>query len=333
VVGHLPPEDFVVDLPAVIEPRLNDASSASEPHNPVAGAAASVRDRVCVVTGATRGIGWATALELATLGAEVVLVGRDERRLADVRDELQRAAGGRRVHAVRADFASLDSVRAAGAEIAERWPAMHVLINNAGVNASRRTESADGHELTFAVNHLAPFLLTELLVPSLERGAPSRVVNVASVFAHFARVAFDDLEFERRRYDPTRAYNQSKLATVMFTLDLADRLAGTGVTANCVFPGLAATDLMREHSWFTASWLRPLWRRVLLSPRQAARRVVHVATSPALAGVSGRCFAGSDRSRAIPRRARDRDARRRLWEVSAALTSARGDTTAERSAR
>lgn len=282
-----------------------------------------MRGRVCVVTGATRGIGRATALELATLGAEVVLVARDERRLTAVCDELRRAAGHDRVHAVRADLASLRSVRRAGAEIAERWHGIHVLINNAGVNSRRRAESEDGYELTFAVNHLAPFLLTGLLAAPLERGAPSRVVNVASVFAHFARLALDDLQFERRRYDATRAYNQSKLATVMVTLELAERLAGTGVTANCVFPGLVATDLLREHWWFAASWLRPLWRRLLASPRQAASRVVQVATSPALAAVSGRCFAGSARPAAIPRAARDREVRRRLWALSADLTAAR----------
>src|SRR5690242_10592945 len=122
--------------------------------------------RVCVVTGATRGIGRATAIQLARLGADVVVVGRDETRLEAVRMEAK-AAGTERVHAVRADFASLASVRRAGEEIVRRWPSIHVLVNNAGVNAARRTVSADGHELTFAVNHLAPFLLTALLVPAL----------------------------------------------------------------------------------------------------------------------------------------------------------------------
>jgi NAD(P)-dependent dehydrogenase (short-subunit alcohol dehydrogenase family) len=290
---------------------------------PAAGdATADMHGRSCVVTGATRGIGRATTVGLARLGAEVIMLGRDEQRLERVREDTRRVTGNDRVSWVRADFASLDSVRRAAVEIVQRWPALHVLVNNAGINSRARARSADGHELTFAVNHLAPFLLTSLLRPSLARGAPSRVVNVVSVFAHLGRIDVSDPGFERRRYDATRAYNQSKLANVMFTLELADRLRDAGITANGVSPGLVATDLMREHGLFTVPWLRPVWRRVLLTPEQAAERVLRVATSPALAGVTAQLFAGSERPAAVPRRARDVDARRRLWELSAELTGA-----------
>src|SRR3954471_14327841 len=142
-------------------------------------------------------------MQLARLGADVVIVGRDETRLDAVRIEAKQAAGNERVQWVRADFASLASVRLAGQEIAQRWPAIHVLVNNAGVNAARRATTVDGYEMTFAVNHLAPFLLTTLLLPALSRGAPSRIVNVASVFAHFGRLNLDDPMFERRRYTST----------------------------------------------------------------------------------------------------------------------------------
>jgi len=276
---------------------------------------------VCVVTGATRGIGRATAIALAKLGAQVVLVGRDSARMDDVRREAGRAASAD-VCCIRADFASLASVRHAAIDIAHRWPAIHVLVNNAGINAGRRQVSADGFELTFAVNHLAPFLLTSLLVPALAAGAPSRIVNVTSVFAHVAGVDVDDIMFERRRYSSTRAYNQSKLSTAMFTMELGARLAGSGIAVNCVSPGLAATDLMREHWWFRRRWLRALWSRWLLSPEEAAARVVRVATSEALTGVSGKCFAATLRPVSLPRRAHDPAVRRALWDLSASLTNA-----------
>lgn len=279
------------------------------------------RDRVCVVTGATRGIGRATAIALAKLGAQVVVVGRDSDRMDAVRREAERTANAD-VSCINADFASLASVRRAAEEIVHRWPAIHVLVNNAGINAGRRQVSADGIELTFAVNHLAPFLLTSLLVPALAAGAPSRIVNVASVFAHMAGVDVRDIMFERRRYSSTRAYNQSKLATAMFTMELAQRLASSGVTVNCVSPGLVATDLMREHWWFQPRWLRALWSGWLLSPEDAATRVVRVATSEALAGVNGRCFAATLRPVALPRRAHDAALRRALWDLSARLTNA-----------
>lgn len=284
--------------------------------------AADLTGHACVITGATRGIGRAAALRFAAMGAELVLVGRDERRLDEVRMEAKRIADADRAFWIRADYASLDSVRAAGEEIAHRWPAIHVLVNNAGINSAKRALSADGHELSYAVNHLAPFLLTTLLVPALARGAPSRIVEVTSIFAHFGRVHERDPMFERRRYDSTRAYMQSKLANAMTSIELAERVEGMGITVNCVSPGLVATDLLREHWMFSAKPLRPLWRNVLLTPEQAADRIVRVATAPSLASVTGQCFAASDRAILTPRRARDADARQRLWAASAKLTRA-----------
>lgn len=272
------------------------------------------------MTGATRGIGRATAMGLARLGATVVMVGRDDRRLDEARIEAKRETGNERVYWVHADFASLASVRLAAEEIAHQWSAIDVLINNAGINSARRVMSTDGYEMTLAVNHLAPFLLTILLVPALARGAPSRVVNVTSVFAHFGRVNVDDLMFERRFYTSTRAYNQSKLANVMFTIELATRVERVGIAVNCVSPGLVATDLMREHAWSSIAW--PITRRILRTPEQAASRVVRVASSEAVAGATGQCFGASEHSISAPRRAQNADVRRRLWDVSAKLTAA-----------
>jgi len=270
-------------------------------------------------------------MRFAHLGADVVLVARDERRLDEVRTEANREAGSDRVFWVRADFASLASVRGAGEEIVQRWPKIHVLVNNAGINSAAPATSVDGHELTYAVNHLAPFLLTTVLVPALARAAPSRVVEVTSIFTHMGRVDFDDPMFARRRYNSTRAYTQAKLANMMTSLELAERLEGTGITVNCVSPALVATDLLRQHWLVSLPWLRPLWRAVLLTPEQAAERIVRVATSTTLGGVTGRCFAGSDRPILTPRQARNPEARRRLWDATAALTRA-PDLASSRSA-
>ena len=262
----------------------------------------------------------------------MVIVGRDEQRLDATRAELQRLTSNARVFWIHADFASLQSVRGAAEEIAHRWPAIQVLVNNAGINAARRALSVDGHELTFAVNHLAPFQLTMHLLPALARGAPARVINVTSVFAFLGGLDLDDLMMTRGRYNPTRAYTQSKLANMMFTVELAARLEGSGIAVNCVSPGLVATDLLRDH-WYSVGWLRSLWQRALLTPERAAARVVRVATSETLAGASGQCFATSEQPTMMPRRVRDAEARRRLWDASVELTGAPDVAASLRSAR
>ena len=295
-------------------------------------AASAVDARVSVITGATRGIGRASALALAKLGGEIVLVGRDAARLDAVSAEIRGATGNARVSSVVADFASLDSIRRGAEEIVSRWRSIHVLVNNAGLNAPTRQVSVDGHELTFQVNCLSPFLLTALLVPSLARGAPSRVIDVTSVFARFGRVDVDDLVFARRGYSSTRAYTQSKLASTMLTVELAARLRGLGISANAVSPALVATDLLRHH-WYSAPWLRAIWSRFLLTPDAAAQRIVRVATSPALADVTGQCFAGGDRPVGMPRAARDDSVRRRLWDVAAAAAGVASDLAARSATR
>ena len=289
-----------------------------------------LRGRVCVVTGANRGIGKATATGLARLGATVVMLVRDRRLGADACDHVRRASANPLVSVVTADLASLASVRAAAAEIASRHSAVHVLVNNAGVNLARRALSADGVEATLAVNHLAPFVLTGELLPSLRRGAMAggaRVVTVTSEFERFGRIAFDNLQGERR-YVGLLAYTQSKHANVLFTYELARRLAGTRVTANCVYPGLVATDLMRDRLWWSPRWLRALWGRVLLTPDEGARASVHAASSPELREVTGACFDRYGRRVRTSRRSYDVAAAERLWRVSEELAAARVDESA-----
>jgi NAD(P)-dependent dehydrogenase (short-subunit alcohol dehydrogenase family) len=287
---------------------------------------ATMRGRVCLVTGANRGLGKATALALARFGATVVILGRDAMRVALASDEIRRESGNPDVAYLLVDLGSLASVRAAAAEVARRFEAVHVLVNNAGVNLGRRQISPDGIELTFAVNHLGPFLLTNLLLPQLRAGAPSRVVTVTSWFEQFGRIDFDDIRGTRRPYSPLRAYYQSKLANALFTFELADRLASVdplrsaGVVANCVDPGLAVTDLLRDRLWWGPRWLRRVWGTVLPGPEQGARAAIHAATAPELAAVTGRCFGTDGRSKLTSRRSRDPILRKRLWDVSADLT-------------
>jgi NAD(P)-dependent dehydrogenase (short-subunit alcohol dehydrogenase family) len=274
---------------------------------------------VCLVTGANSGIGKATAIGLARLGASVVLLCRDAGRGERACDEVRRESGGAEASLVLVDLASFASIRAAVAEVGRRFAAVHVLVNNAGVNLKRRAVSADGYEMTLAVNHLGPFLLTNLLLPLLRAGAPSRIVNVASKFERFGRIAFDDLQLTRR-YSATRAYNQSKLANVLFTYELARRLEGTGVTVNCVHPGLVATELMRE--W--PVWMRAAWGRLLLTPEEGARGVVWLASAPEVEGVTGRYFERVGRAARSSRRSYDEEVRERLWRVSVEMTGVEG---------
>jgi NAD(P)-dependent dehydrogenase (short-subunit alcohol dehydrogenase family) len=275
--------------------------------------------RVCVVTGASRGIGKATARQLAKLGATVGMICRDPARGAEAVAEVLAATGNAGVHLLVADLASFESIRTVARDIARRWPALHVLVNNAGVSRAHRTVTVDGFETTIAVNHLAPFLLTHELLPLLRAGEPSRIVTVTSVFERGGRISFDDLQ-SARRYNGTRAYLQSKLANVLFSHALAERLRGTGVTSSCVFPGLVATDLLREYWWWKATWLQPVWRKLFDTADEAGRAVVYAACAQ---GGTGECYAGSRLARSSGR-SYDKELQERLWAISEELTGARG---------
>jgi retinol dehydrogenase-12/retinol dehydrogenase-13 len=285
---------------------------------------APMRGRVCLVTGANRGLGKATALGLARLGGTVLMLGRDAARVALASDDVRRESGNPDVSYLVADLGSLESVRQAAGEVARRRSAIHVLVNNAGVNLARRATSPDGIELTFAVNHVGPFLLTNLLVPLLRAGTPSRVVNVTSWFERFGRMDFDDVRGTRRRYRPLHAYYRSKLANVLFTYELAARLVGTGVTVNCVDPGLVATDLLRDRAWWSPRWLQPVWRKLLLTPDEGARAAIHVASSPEIEGVTGQCLDAGGRRKRTSERSYDEGSRARLWRLSEQLTAPAG---------
>jgi NAD(P)-dependent dehydrogenase (short-subunit alcohol dehydrogenase family) len=278
-----------------------------------------MRGKTCVVTGATSGIGLATAAALAERGARVVLIGRSAARAGAAREAIGRRAPGASVDVELGDLASLAAIRGLAPRLLARCPRIDVLVNNAGVFQLRRTTTIDGFETTFAVNHLAYFLLTNLLLERLRETPGARIVSVSSEAHRLGGpLDFDDLQSERR-WRPFAVYGRSKLANLLWTRELARRLAGSGVTANCCHPGGVATRLGQGD----AGWARALGRAIglfLLTPEQGARTSVYLATSPELAGVSGRYFR-KERESEPARIARDDAAAKRLWDVSTALTA------------
>jgi NAD(P)-dependent dehydrogenase (short-subunit alcohol dehydrogenase family) len=280
--------------------------------------AQQMRARVCLVTGATSGIGLVTAEALARRGATVVLVARDAQRAEDEVQRIRDVAGNPRVNFLQADLSSLASVRALADAFLADYAALHVLVNNAGALFMRRTPTMDGYEMTFALDHLAPFLLTNLLRGALERGAPARVVTVSSDAHENAHLDFDDLMYERRRYRFLGAYGQAKLANLLFTYELARRLTGTGVTANALHPGFVATRFARNNGPVYSAAMT-LLSPFAISPARGAETSIYLASSPEVAEVTGKYFT---QCRPITSNAasNDRDAQRRLWEVSEWLT-------------
>ncbi len=262
-----------------------------------------------LITGATDGIGRQTALELAALGVPVLLHGRDAARGDAALQAIRAATGNDRLEYFNADLASLAEVRQLAAAVLARHPQLGGLIANAGVFMNERRQSADGFELTFAVNHLAHFLLTDLLRGALQHGAPARVVVVASMVHQSGRLNLEDPAGDRAaRYDGYAAYANSKLANVLFTYALAERLAGAGVTANCLHPGVINTKLLQAG-----------WGLGGADLGAGAATSVYLATSPKVAQITGKYFVDR-REAASARHSQDPALWRAFWEVSARLT-------------
>jgi NAD(P)-dependent dehydrogenase (short-subunit alcohol dehydrogenase family) len=314
-------------------------------------------ERVCLITGASAGIGLATAVGLAGLGGRVVLVCRDAGRGATAADRVRRGgAPGANVDLLVADLSSQRSVRRLAGEICDRYPRLDAVIQNAGVVALQRRVTEDGIELQLAVNHLAPFLLTQLLRGPLAASGAGRVVIVASQVERHGTIRFDDLQGERH-YDALQAYSQSKLGNVLFTYALAERWAGTGITVNCLHPGIVRSQLL-ENMWAAekkpspsqasiagaaGDLLRGGLRRGLgairsrvpgfaprkpegsgpLTPEEGAKTSIFVATAPELAGVSGRYYRELAEEPSSPQ-SYDTAVRERLWSVSSELVGLAG---------
>jgi NAD(P)-dependent dehydrogenase (short-subunit alcohol dehydrogenase family) len=277
----------------------------------------TMKGRVCLVTGATQGIGRETAHALAARGARVTIVGRDPARGQAVVDEIRAATGNPAVELLVADLSSLASVRALAAEVRKRHDKLHVLVNNAGAIFTRREVTVDGLERTFALNHLAYFVLTELLVDVIRASAPARIVNVASGAHSRGRVHFEDLQSEKH-YNGMLVYCTSKLENLYFTYELARRLAGSGVTVNAAHPGPVATGWGHNTPGFF-NVLVTLGKPFLRTPKKGAETLIYLASSPEVEGVSGRYFFNC-RAKRSSRRSYDEAAARRLWEMTEAIT-------------
>ncbi len=272
--------------------------------------------KVAVVTGGSSGIGQFTALGLAQLGAAVVITARDPKRLAETAAWLKAQVPGATVEAEQVDFASFESIRALAARCAARHPRLDILVNNAGLVMARRTVTEDGFEAIFQINHLAPFLLTDLLLPTLKAAEGARIVNVASNASVHSIIDFNDLQLEKG-WGPMKVYGRSKLMNILFTIELARRLKGTGITVNALHPGFVGSRIANK-GW-AIDWLWAVVKLFVLSPAQGAETPVYLASSPAVAGVSGDYFYKKKPIRANAL-AYDAGAAKRLWQVSAEMT-------------
>jgi NAD(P)-dependent dehydrogenase (short-subunit alcohol dehydrogenase family) len=272
--------------------------------------------KVALVTGGTSGIGKATATALAAMGAEVVVTGRSLERGEKAVEEIRRDSGGK-VSLMLADLAVQAEVRRLAEEFQERYDRLDVLVNNAGLIQSKRTETPDGIETTLAINHLAPFLLTNLLLDLLKKSAPSRVVTVSSGAEGVGKIDFDDLQ-SQKRYRGFKVYGTTKLMNIMFTFELAERLRGTGVTATCMHPGAVNTSFGAKDGGLFSFMFRA-FKPFMRSPEQGADTLIYLASSPDAEGMTGKYL--SDRKmQTASRKAYDEDLRKRLWEVSEQLT-------------
>ncbi len=265
-----------------------------------------------MVTGANGGMGKEIARELAKMGATVVMVSRDLGRGEAARAEVQAQSGNDAVELLLADLSSLQSIRHLVQEFMARHTRLHVLVNNVGVTLPRRSVTVDGLETVFATNHLAPFLLTNLLLPVLKASAPARVVTVSSAAHSMGKINFDDLQSEQS-YREIRVYNQSKLASMLFSYELARRLAGTGVTANVLEPGFVKTNMAVPFPFSLFSAMR-------VSAEQGAQPTIYLASSPDVEGVSGKYFSHKGVATKSSKLSYGESIARRLWQISAELT-------------
>lgn len=278
-----------------------------------------MQGKVCMVTGANSGIGKATALALAQMGATVVMVCRNRARGEQAMSDITTKSGNNAVALLLADLSSQQSIRQLVEHFQRRYTHLHVLINNAGAAFPGRRETVDGLEMTFAVNYLAPFLLTNLLLDVLKASSPARIVNVSSNSHEAGYIQMDDLQ-EEEHYRSMRVYGQAKLAVVLFTYELARRLHGTGVTANCLHPGFVATHFGQRDAGPAFRLLVKVIGSFGASPAKGAKTSIYLASSPEVEGITSNYFVKS-----IPRRSAaisyDTSLQRQLWEQSAKLVN------------
>ena len=272
--------------------------------------------RTCLISGTTHGIGLETTRAMAQADYQVLMACRNLKRAELVKDHLIRTTGNPDIHIIPLDLSSQRSVRECAARVLDATEALHLLVNNAGMMSARPERSADGIELTFATNHLGPFMLTELLLDLLRASAPARIVNVASA-VHFR--GKPDFGNDQERYRGMRVYARSKLANVTYTLDLAGRLAGTGVTANCLHPGVVATNILPSNNPLLRR-AGKLVKRFMLTPEQGAGTSIYLALSPEVDGVTGKYLDENQRIVEPSPVAREAATQQTLRELSTRLT-------------
>ncbi|MHA1167575.1 MAG: SDR family oxidoreductase [Candidatus Hodarchaeales archaeon] len=275
-----------------------------------------LKGKVCLITGANSGIGKATVRGLAELDATIIALCRNRERAEKVLAEIVEKTGNDKIDLVIADLSSQTEIRNIVPEITANYDKLDVLINNAAVYHQKRKLSADGYEMTFAVNHLAPFLLTNLLLDILKRSAPSRIINVSSSWHRGFTIWFDNLQGEKI-YKGSSSYRQSKLANILFTYELSRRLKGTGVTVNCLHPGVVRTNINRSMPVLGKVWR---YMPLLASAKKGAETSIYLASSPEVEGVTGKYYHGKKIAESSPE-SHDIDLQRKLWDVSLSLTA------------
>jgi len=278
-----------------------------------------MKGKICLVTGATAGIGEATALLLAKLGATVVGVGRNPNKIENSTRMIKERSGNPDIAFLKADLSSQKEIRMLAQQFNDQYSRLDVLVNNAGATFAERQESVDGIEMTFALNHLGYFLLTNLLLDLLEKSAPARIINVSSSLHKLGKLEFEDIPFDNG-YTRSKAYQRTKLANIAFTYELARRLSNQNVTVNAMNPGLVATNVGNAAGGFTAKVKGIVDKIGGITPEEGARTIIYLASSPEVSGVSGRYFV---KEKSIPssKISYDLEFCRELWELSESLTA------------
>jgi NAD(P)-dependent dehydrogenase (short-subunit alcohol dehydrogenase family) len=277
----------------------------------------TMQGKICLITGGTNGIGKSTAQELARMGATVVIVGRNAQKTSQVVEEIRAASGNNTVDSLLADLSSQQEVRRLASDFKSKYSQLHVLLNNAGGTFMTRQLSVDGIEMTFALNHLAYFLLTNLLLDTLKASTPARIINVSSDAHSGGKIDFDNLQGERS-YSSFGPYGNSKLANILFTTELARRLEGTGVTGNALHPGLTSTGFGKNNPGLLMKIMGVVVPLIARSPEKGAATSIYLASSPEVQNITGKYFVDCKVTQPAPQ-ATDMAVAKKLWDVSAEM--------------
>jgi NAD(P)-dependent dehydrogenase (short-subunit alcohol dehydrogenase family) len=277
----------------------------------------TMHGRICLITGGTNGIGKSTAQALARMGATVVIVGRSAQKTSQVVEEIRTATGNKNVDSLLADLSSQQDVRRLAGDFKSKYPQLHVLLNNAGGTFMTRQLSVDGIEMTFALNHLAYFLVTNLLLDTIKASAPARVINVSSDAHSGGKIDFDNLQGERS-YSSFGPYGNSKLANILFTTELARRLEGTGVTVNALHPGFTSTGFGKNNPGFLMKIMGAVVPLIARSPEKGAETSIYLSSSPEVQSITGKYFVDCKVAQPAPQ-ATDMAVARKLWDISAEM--------------